>query len=153
MTHCSQVESSPISSCWEIVIIGVWSAQFNLNTNNWIIEWIRLQWKHNIVPGFVVLHHNQQQFLAVATLGFINIIPLLLDLVYHNCILFDFTDVNNNNNNNIENVISLQLAKDGRIRRCNYRIMHEPLKDLCWVFILWWLAPVSVRVPYVLCSQ
>ena len=43
---------------------------------------------------------QQQQFLAVATLGFINIIPLLLDLVYHNCILFDFTDVNNNNNNN-----------------------------------------------------
>ena len=39
---------------------------------------------------------EQQQFLAVATLGFINIIPLLLDLVYHNCILFDFTDVNNN---------------------------------------------------------
>ena len=44
---------------------------------------------------------QQQQFLAVATLGFINIIPLLLDLVYHNRILFDFTDVNNNNNNNI----------------------------------------------------
>ena len=43
---------------------------------------------------------EQQQFLAVATLGFINIIPLLLDLVYHNCILFDFTDVNNNNNSN-----------------------------------------------------
>ena len=42
---------------------------------------------------------KQQQFHAVATLGFINIIPLLLDLVYHNCILFDFTDVNNNNNN------------------------------------------------------
>ena len=34
---------------------------------------------------------EQQQFLAVATLGFINIIPLLLDLVYYNCILFDFT--------------------------------------------------------------
>ena len=43
---------------------------------------------------------KQQQFHAVATLGFINIIPLLLDLVYHNCILFDFTDVNNINNNN-----------------------------------------------------
>ena len=43
---------------------------------------------------------QQQQLLAVATLGFINIIPLLLDLVYHNRILFDFTDVNNNNNNN-----------------------------------------------------
>ena len=43
---------------------------------------------------------KQQQFHAVATLGFINIIPLLLDLVYHNCILYDFTDVNNNNNNN-----------------------------------------------------
>ena len=43
---------------------------------------------------------EQQRFLAVATLGFINIIPLLLDLVYHNCNLFDFTDVNNNNNNN-----------------------------------------------------
>ena len=44
---------------------------------------------------------EQQQFLAVATLGFINIIPLLLDLVYyHNCILFDFTDVNNDNNDN-----------------------------------------------------
>ena len=43
---------------------------------------------------------EQQQFLAAATLGFINIIPLLLDLVYHNCILFDFTDVNNNNNSN-----------------------------------------------------
>ena len=42
----------------------------------------------------------EQQFLAVATLGFINIILLLLDLVYHNCILFDFTDVNNNNYNN-----------------------------------------------------
>ena len=51
------------------------------------------------------LSRQQQQFLAVATLGFINIIPLLLDLVYHNCILFDFTDVNNNNNNN--NVIVL----------------------------------------------
>ena len=43
---------------------------------------------------------QQQQLLAVATLGFINIIPLLLDLVYHNRILFDFTDVNNNNNKN-----------------------------------------------------
>ena len=42
---------------------------------------------------------QQQQLLAVATLGFINIIPLLLDLVYHNRILLDFTDVNNNNNN------------------------------------------------------
>ena len=36
-------------------------------------------------------------FPAVATLWFINIIPLLLDLVYHNCILFDFTDVINDN--------------------------------------------------------
>ena len=42
---------------------------------------------------------EQQQFLAVETLRFINIIPLLLDLVYHNCIWFDFTDINNNNNN------------------------------------------------------
>ena len=47
------------------------------------------------------LSFHQQQFLAVATLGFINIIPLLLDLVYHNCILSDFTDVDNNNINNI----------------------------------------------------
>ena len=44
---------------------------------------------------------EKKPFLAVATLWFINIILLLLDLVYHNCILFDFTDVNNNNNNNI----------------------------------------------------
>ena len=43
------------------------------------------------------LSRQQQQFLALATLGLINIIPLLLDLVYHKCILFDFTDVNNNN--------------------------------------------------------
>ena len=45
---------------------------------------------------------QQQQFLAVATLGFINIIPLLLDLVYHNRILLDLTDVNNKNNNDID---------------------------------------------------
>ena len=48
------------------------------------------------------LNLQQQQFVAVATLGFINIIPLLLDLVYHNRILFDLTDVNNNNNNNAQ---------------------------------------------------
>ena len=42
---------------------------------------------------------HQQQFLVIAILGFINIIPLLLDLVYNDCIFFNFTDVNNNNNN------------------------------------------------------
>ena len=48
---------------------------------------------------------QQQQFLAVVTLGFINIIPLLLDLVYHNRILLDFTDVNNNNNMTLLNYL------------------------------------------------
>ena len=32
-----------------------------------------------------------------------SLLSLLLDLVNHNCILFDFTDVNNNNNDNNNN--------------------------------------------------
>ena len=53
-------------------------------------------------------------FFAVATFGFIDIILLLLDLVYHNCILFDFTDVNNNNNNNNTDIEIYHLTRLGK---------------------------------------